>query len=119
MPISTELDYRFHHPDAYSLLTRDSPEAKTFKGFLAALVLTHHSQPVQRNWPYHNRLFKSLYKEEEAQLYFARSFGYVMTAKRDGVMFVKNQQEDTPAKYTELFIKRVTFGDEFLTVSVI
>ena len=30
-------------------------------------------------------------KEEEAQLYFARSFGYVMTAKRDGVMTVKNQ----------------------------
>ena len=91
MPISTELDYRFHHPDAYSLLAGDSPEARTFKGFLAALVLTHHSQPILRSKPYHNKLFKSMYKEEEAQLYFARSFGYVMTAKRDGVMTVKNQ----------------------------
>ena len=90
MPICVELDYRFHHPDAYSMLGRDNAESNTFKDFLVALVLTHHSQPIDSALPYHNKLFKSLYKEEEAQLYFARSFGYVMTAKRDGVMTVKN-----------------------------
>ena len=90
MPIAIELDYRFHHPDAYYLLSRDTPESKALKALLTSLVLTHHGQPISSSKPYHNKLFKSLYKEEEAQLYFARSFGYIMTGKKNNVMTIKN-----------------------------
>ena len=83
MPISLDLDYRFHHPNAYRLLNEESQDSKTFKDFLISLVLTHHGQPIPRTKEYNSKLLNCLYKEEEAQLFFARSFGYVMTAKKD------------------------------------
>ena len=61
--------------------------------------------------------YKSLYKEEEAQLYFARSFAYIMKSKKKRVLTIQNQQE--LSYYSEIFIRRITIGDEFLTVSVV
>ena len=62
--------------------------------------------------------YKSLYKEEEAQLYFARSFGYIMKSKNKRILTIQKHGKDL-SRYNEVYIRRIMLGDEFLTVSVV
>jgi len=108
---------RFHHPKASTLINGQNPNSEQFKELLLALVLCHHAQ-VSTSAKHHNfsHNYKSLYKEEEAQLYFARSFNYIMKSKKKRVLTI--QKQDKTTRYNEVFIRRITIGDDFLTVSV-
>ena len=83
-------------------------------------MLTHHAQVSnstrQQNKTNQNHVYKSLYKEEEAQLYFARSFDFLMKSKKKKVFTLSMQGEES--RYKEIFVRRIMIGDEFLTISV-
>lgn len=89
MPNAIDFDQHFHHPDASNLLNKKNPNSEQFNELLLALVLCHHAQ-VSHSSKHKSsgHSYKSLYKEEEAQLYFARSFDVIMQSKKKRLMSI-------------------------------
>ena len=61
--------------------------------------------------------YKSLYKEEEAQLYFAKTFDYQFTQRKQKIITVMCQRNQF--KYEELLIRRIGVDEDQLTISVL
>ena len=61
--------------------------------------------------------YKSLYKEEEAQLYFAKTFDYQFTQRNQKIITVMCQRNQF--KYEELLIRRIGVDEDQLTISVL
>ena len=106
LPNAIDFDQRFHHPDASTLLTEKNPNAEQFKDLLLALVLCHHAQ-VSTSSKHSNSgtVYRSLYKEEEAQLYFASSFQYYMQSKKKKILTISKQSQTS--RFSEIYIRRI------------
>ena len=66
---------------------------------------------------YSQQTYKSLYKDEEAQLHFAHSFNYRFLKRRKRKVTIL--QEGIEQHYDEILIRRIKVGEDFLTVSVV
>ena len=90
------------------------------QAFFLALSLVHHAViargSAQSGNSEHIR-FKSLYKDEEAQLMFAESFGFKFQERKKCMLTVWEQ--GTPRRFEELKIKRIKYKGSYLTVSIL
>ena len=66
---------------------------------------------------YARQTYKSLYKDEEAQLHFAHSFDYRFLKRHKRRVTI--EQEGVERHYEEFLIRRIKVGDDYLTVSVV
>ena len=66
---------------------------------------------------YARQTYKSLYKDEEAQLHFAHSFEYRFLKRRKRKVTI--MQEGVEHHYDEFIIRRIKVCDDYLTVSVV
>ena len=66
---------------------------------------------------YARQTYKSLYKDEEAQLHFAHSFEYRFLKRKKRKVTIL--QEGAMRRYDEFLIRRIKVGDDYLTVSVV
>ena len=74
-------DPSFHNPNAEMLMHERGHDSEMFRELLLGLVLCHHATTTKKGRRvaadgYSRQTYKSLYKDEEAQLHFAHSFNY-------------------------------------------
>ena len=100
----------------------NSHDSKMFRELLLAIVLCHHATTTKKGRintadGYSRQTYKSLYKDEEAQLHFAHSFDFkFVSRKRHKVCILREGFEQ---KFDELLIRRIKVGPDYLTVSVV
>ena len=121
LPNQIGFDPSFHNQNAQEMI-RDSSsrDCEMFKELLMAIVLCHHatankSQITQDG--YSRQTYKSLYKDEEAQLHFAHSFKFKFISRKKRVVTI--HKEGLEHQYDELLIRRIKVGEDYLTVSVV
>lgn len=91
---------------------------------LLGLALCHHATQMKNKTSftqskdvYSRQTYKSLFKDEEAQLHFAHSFDFRFLQRKKRKVTIL--QEGIKKQYDEFLIRRIKVGDDFLTVSVI
>ena len=88
-----DFDPRFHHPEVKEVIKDNNPHNQSFKELLKSLTLTHSATVSKADKSKNNNdqmsiTYKSLYKDEEAQLNFAKTFDYYFAQRNNKVITI-------------------------------
>ena len=125
LPNQIVVDQYFDCPKAQAVLSTNyvGPQQKRTQGnldqFLKSLIICHHAHTSQKSQREQGSrsIFKSLYKEEEAQLQFADSFDYSLVLRKGKHITINRR--GTQEKFEELISRRIQFGNDYMTIQAV